>query len=401
MSKLYERIAEACDKDGKDNGLVSVVNIKPIGGFDNNRLMPPSYATNGGDPYHVETRQINNETKEIVVLDSIQSSANGREMAILRSINDGDIKLPIMSLDLGLPYNVQTQYELPHRVTDGIFAHATLNGVNFQKTEYGKALFGNNYNETGKMIFRLHPLSLALGCWASAAGFSAEKAFTQKRIMESEVIAPVASRTKRTGGRLSPVAISKSLPIYAKATEGFVEIAEKATPGYTKSEFSVVGLNDIPPSFSFNGKGSEFHKGGVSVFSPITETCIFTFAGLRLLKYWKDKNQTKSAWAYVTSLGILSHILRTDNYSLRSGCELEKIDDAVVFRWSSDNNEKTNTFSLTKQEGFALVEEALAAVKEAKVEYDETLNVTLTCSETYKKSVEKHQWKTIKEQEEK
>ncbi len=109
--------------------------------------------------------------------------------------------------------------------------------------------------------------------------------------------------------------------------------------------------------------------------------------------YWEDPVKSNAAWSYVACLSILSHVLRTCNYSLRSGCELERIGKKVEFHWTGNNEDEQKSFSLNEKEALELVQEALLAVKQAKVEYDETLDIKLSCNPTIKNGIEKTLWK--------
>jgi CRISPR-associated protein Csb1 len=82
---------------GKFAAIRRVTRLEPLG----DKVYPPTYE---GGEYATEARQVRNgdndvQTVETVLLDSVQSQANRMELALLRAIDSGEIKMPLLQVD--------------------------------------------------------------------------------------------------------------------------------------------------------------------------------------------------------------------------------------------------------------------------------------------------------------
>ncbi len=77
---------------GKAAAFRCITEYQPAGG-PGDKIFPPTYE---GGKYAVETRMLDGEAVECVLLDSVQSQANRMELALLEAFRSKRIDLPII-----------------------------------------------------------------------------------------------------------------------------------------------------------------------------------------------------------------------------------------------------------------------------------------------------------------
>lgn len=394
-SDLYNRILEACSSYNGDYGITATVPMQPIGGFVNNKVMPPTYIDSdkkekgekekgekekGKHKYHIESRlsENGNTTEQVVILDSIQSAANRMEKAFLHELRDGRVESPnidllVMSRDLRM-----SVMELPHRIYDAYVRESTLNGEPFFASSAGQQLTDISQAKVRAAVFRLNPFALLFGCWGSTLG-QKEKAFKFGRAVESEIVAGLACITQKSASRLDPCGIV-GLPIkYDKDNPEKWDILEKtddrkAGKGKKETEkISAVNLSNIPPTVK---------DGGVSV-RWINHSFRLSFAALYPFVTGDDRKKDAACRAYLVALGLHAHNVRMMHAHLRSGCNIRPKAGSFTYSFDSVNPDE---FTLTKDDSLALYATALEKVVAAKA-IDPKVRIELTAGAKLERAI--------------
>ncbi len=316
-NELCEKILSSCA--GGMSALRVIVKLVPAGG-DGDKVSPP---THEGGKYALEERVVEGRSDvKTVLLDSVQSQANRLEDALLTAVRAGDIRIPLLQMDIS-GHQTVTSLSAPHRVHDAIFRDCEYKGTRFRDSEIGKEMVeARAWNATG--MFRLCPTALLFGTWDSQSGAGVNSA-KFARALVSEIIGFDAVLGKRTSSRIDPLGI-KSMPgmIYESKTEQWTLDAAKAvkvkgTPQLYKKKGTPAEINhgNIPPTIS---------DGGVT-FREARQTAVLSFAQLRKLRFpVKDKESLEvNAFgrAVVAALGVLALALQLEEgYQLRSRCHL-------------------------------------------------------------------------------
>jgi CRISPR-associated protein Csb1 len=316
-NELCENLLSSCA--GGMSALRAIVKLVPAGG-DGDKVSPP---THEGGRYAFEERVVDGRSDvKTVLLDSVQSQANRLEDALLTSVRAGEIRIPLLQMDIS-GHQTITSLSAPHRVHDAIFRDCQYKGTRFRDSEIGKEMVeARAWNATG--MFRLCPTALLFGTWDSQSGAGVNSA-KFARVLVSEIIGFDAVLGKRTSSRIDPLGI-KAMPgtIYESKTEQWTLDASKAVksrdkPHLFKSKGTPAEINhgNIPPTIS---------DGGVT-FREARQTAVLSFAQLRKLRFpvkGKESPEVNAVGrAVVAALGILALALQLEEgYQLRSRCHL-------------------------------------------------------------------------------
>ncbi len=316
-SELCETLLSSCA--GGMSALRAIVKLVPAGG-EGDKVSPP---THEGGKYAFEERVVDGRSDvKTVLLDSVQSQANRLEDALLAAVRAGDIRIPLLQMDIA-GHQTITSLSAPHRVHDAIFRDCQYKGTRFRDSEIGKEMVeARAWNATG--MFRLCPTALLFGTWDSQSGAGVNSA-KFARALVSEIIGFDAVQGKRTSSRIDPLGI-KAMPgaIYESKTEQWTLDASKAVkskdkPQLFKSKGTPAEINhgNIPPTIS---------DGGVT-FREARQTAVLSFAQIRKLRFpvkGKESPEVNAAGrAVVGALGVLALALQLkEGYQLRSRCQL-------------------------------------------------------------------------------
>lgn len=326
-SELCEKLLSSCA--GGMSALRAVVKLTPAGG-DGDKVSPP---THEGGKYAFEERVVDGRSDvKTILLDSVQSQANRLEDALLTAVLAGDIRIPLLKMDIP-GHQTITSLSAPHRVHDAIFRDCQYQGTRFRDSEIGKEMVeARAWNATG--MFRLCPTALLFGTWDSQSGAGVNSA-KFARALVSEIIGFDAVQGKRTSSRIDPLGI-KAMPgtIYESKTEQWTLDASKAVkskdkPQLFKSKGTPAEINhgNIPPTIS---------DGGVT-FREARQIAVLSFAQIRKLRFpvkGKESPEVNAAGrAVVAALGVLALALQLkEGYQLRSRCQLIPASEAG-FEW--------------------------------------------------------------------
>ncbi len=316
INELSEKLLSSCA--GGMSALRTIVKLVPAGG-DGDKVSPP---THEGGKYASEKRFVDGRSDvETVLLDSVQSQANRLEDALLTAVRAGDIRIPLLEMDIP-GHQTITSLSAPHRVHDAIFRDSQYKGKRFRDSEIGKEMVeARAWNATG--MFRLCPTALLFGTWDSQSGAGVNSA-KFARALVSEIVGFDAVVGKRTSSRIDPLGIKKNpSQIYESKTEQWTLDASKAVKLKDKPQLFKKGTpaeinhGNIPPTIS---------DGGVT-FREARQTAVLSFAQIRKLRFpvnGKESVELNVAGrAVVAALGVLALAMQLEEgYQLRSRCHL-------------------------------------------------------------------------------
>jgi CRISPR-associated protein Csb1 len=302
------------------------VRLQPVGG-PGDKVFPPTYPGEGRNapPRHVfEKRRVDGSDIWTVLLDSVQSSANRSEEALLSLARKGSIELPYLSVSFEgteVPEVGEiTSLDAPHRVFDAILRDSQLDGKPLMKSEVGGELLRANLAHA-TAIFETSPTALLFGAWNST-GEGGGLGAKFPRCFVSEIVGinvPVDDPSKpdpnsagrRPGSRIDPLGILKGVSVYKsdKTTDWDIKQVSK---DYKKSKPSEINHGNIAPSITDLGVTMEYAE----------HTTVVSFAALRRLGFG-DTNRDLAARTMLAALGLVAHFGQIkEGYALRSRCDL-------------------------------------------------------------------------------
>jgi CRISPR-associated protein Csb1 len=345
------------------------------GGGPGDKVYPPTYE---GGQYARDTRVIDGERVDCVLLDSVQSQANRLELALLHAHRDGRIAVPVVTVDFSasLPdVGPVTSLEAPHRLADAILRDSLLGAVAFRKSEVGKVLdSASTANATG--LFEVCPTALVFGLWDSAGprgGLGTKFA----RALTSEVVAIDAEVGVRPASRVDPLGIQKDAAILYKARSGEgwtldearAELDAKKKPVRIGKEGKPSEINhgNVTPSLK-NDKGP--NHGGVT-FRFARQVAVLSLPALRRLRFPDAQGQTnaardQAAQATLAALALCAvSTLAADGMDLRSRCLLVPEEGHPAAFEVVGAEGEVERIALSASEACALLREAVAAAKSA------------------------------------
>src|ERR1700682_392768 len=105
---LQTGLLKACA--GGMSALRMVATFQPIGG-NGDKVAPPTHEKG---KYAFEERMMDGQDVKTVLLDSVQSQANRFEEALLSRVRAGDIKIPLLEVEIP-NHETLTSLTVPHR----------------------------------------------------------------------------------------------------------------------------------------------------------------------------------------------------------------------------------------------------------------------------------------------
>jgi CRISPR-associated protein Csb1 len=364
--------------------------LQPAGG-PGDKLFPPTYPgeDRNDPPRHVfERRRIDGQEVSCVLIDSVQSQANRLEEALLEAAKEGSIRLPRVVVDFakaGLNSVPEiSSLEAPHRIFDAILRDSDLNGSAFRVSEIGKRIREAKTSDA-TAILQISPTALLFGAWNSTGEGGGVGAKFSRAIV-SEIVAigvPVEERVdrrsgeitlrsagRRTGSRIDPLGILRSVEVY-KSETGWDVTEAKAGKKAKKVRPSEINHGNIAPSIEALGITCDY----------TLQTSVLTLAGLRRLRFGDGAEKNATARAYLVALGLVA-LLEQDarGYALRSRCDLVCQGPAPLELIAFDGDVMTldldvvaarqlheQAFDAALQAGFALSPQPLLLVPQDKL----------------------------------
>lgn len=301
----------------EENAAIRLVQrLQPVGG-PGDKIFPPTYpGERHNDPArHVfETRRINGNGVQCVLLDSVQSQANRLEEALLTAMRAGEITVPHIVVDFrGQQHDGMdlsdlgeiTSLDAPHRVFDAIIRDSEEGGTRFTETEHFRQLHRTKPTNA-TYIFRLSPTSLVFGAWNSTGeGGGIGARFT--RCIVSEIIGIGTEKGQKGAVRIDPLGIRREVEVVGGRLDW--EPAGDEERGKRPSEINHSNII------------SNLVDGGVTVDYAL-HTAVISCTGLRRLRFPGMDDETAGR----TVLAALALVALTGQdragYALRSRCDL-------------------------------------------------------------------------------
>jgi CRISPR-associated protein Csb1 len=291
-----------------------VVRLKPANA--DGLVHPPTYDQGG----HIfRPAWIDGESREAVLLDSVQSQANRIETALLMAMERGDIGYPDIRLNIraGTGLEAYSVLELSHRVYDAALRMSRVDGVAFSESAIGKAIYAAR-GDLASALFEHAPITLVLGGWDSHGG-GGPLAARMPRLITSEMVGLDAKPVTRAAVKFDPMDIRRDAgPIYeSKQKDRRFETEKAKAAGRKVLKPSEIGLGSVP---HMAARGA--------VITEAVQTSVISCTAARRLRFeYPDGRFSpardragRSAVVALALYGLLAQM--DDGYCLRSGCDL-------------------------------------------------------------------------------
>lgn len=362
--------------------------LQPLGGAGD-KVFPPTYGvSNRADTrYALEDRRIDGVNVPCVVLDSVASQANRRELALLHAVRRDDTAVPLTSVDFrGTDVSHLgriSSLEAPHRIFDALLRDSLFDGILFRMSEPGRAITEATHRNAAA-LFRWAPTTLVFGGWDST-GPKGGRGAKYERTITAEITAIGVKPGVKTASRIDPAGIArKAGPVY-EAIDGpwtldpaEARLDSKGHPvqvsggGDQPGRPAQVNHGNIPPSI-------DDRAGGITA-DRIEMTTVLSFAALRRLRFPFDgsgqplndtaRSQAElAAHVALAALALVSTVLAIDEgFDLRSRCVLAptgSIGFEVVHRDGS-----TTPITIDRDESLQLLSRAVDSAVHVGLAWD-------------------------------
>lgn len=343
---LVDRLLAAVDDDRTDAGISIRAVYRPAA---DGKVMPPTFP--GERPYLLESRRVEGEMRDTVVLDQVPSQANRIEEALLVARDKGRIELPLFELRARTSRGVVrlTSLEFPHRYADAYLRDSMVNGVRFDKSQVGQRLREVSA-EDARPLFERDPGSLIFGAWDSHRKGRWPKF---ARFYTSAMFGLDPAEGERRSMRKDPLNLQGGIDDKEKA-EGdwtFYSVVEKAKG----KKLSEIGHGQI-----LAGKEA---PGGVSIGEARREAWI-SLGGLERLRFGDISSEAVClARATLLALALAGDRLAFDRPSawLRSGCDLVRVSEVLAFERDGGETEEFSLSAVDAIETFHELRDRTAA----------------------------------------
>ncbi len=366
---------------GSGVGLRSRIPLEPLAG-PGTKVFPPTYGVDRGQfKYALEGLGADRSTARAVVLDSVASQANRLEEALLDAYRDGELELPVVSVDFrdtevaGL--DRISALQAPHRIFDALLRDSLLDGVAFRLSDIGRAVTEASPRDAAA-VFRVSPTTLLFGGWDST-GPKGGRGAKYERALTSEIVAQGIFIGSKTASRIDPAQIEKgAATLYITPDGDWTLDAEQAVQekGGPK-KYAKPGAVGEPgrPSQVLHGNitpSIDELAGGVTA-DAIVGTTVISFAALRKLRFPLDAAREPlrhrsaaeaAARTALAALGLAATVLAFDSgFDLRSRCVLfatEPLRFELLGRGGG-----AERFELDRDQALGLLAQAAAASADA------------------------------------
>jgi CRISPR-associated protein Csb1 len=354
--------------------------LQPAGG-DGDKVFPPTFA---GAVYAIERRRIAGREDPVtcVLLDSVQSQANRMELALQEAVDAGQITLPLVEVDFSehdptgdVEADLQagrlidavgkiTSLQVPHRLADAILRDSELDGQPFRHSDTGKAL--NTVSQANATpLFELCPTALLFGMWDST-GPKGGLGPKFERAVVSEIVgvgAEYHEDYRARGVRRDPLEISKNVPVQRNEDKSLRQVADAKEKGAVRP--SEINHSSVP---------FDSTNAGVTVECAEQVTTLSLIA-LRRLRFpvngENNEAANTAARTLLTAVGLCAATLAFENgVGLRSRSLLWP-DGPMTWELLERPGAEPRSFELTGEQAVALLNEAIAAAKQAGLTWRE------------------------------
>lgn len=279
-------------------------------------VYPPTY---GGGGHIFREAWIEEERRQVVVLDSPQSQSNRIEEALLAAHRRGSIQYP--DIEITVPSPMGTEHysilQLSHRIYDAALLLTERDGTPFKQTSVGQAVYKARLDRaTG--LYEHAPVTLVLGGWDSHSGGGPLSAKIP-RVVTSEIIGVDAIPARRGAVKFDPMDVRKAAgPVYqSKNPERIFELDKKRAADKKEKNPSDVGLGNVPNT----------EERGASIRHAL-QSSLVSLAAVRRLRFEDgpgnpDPRRDRAGRASTVALGLYGLLSQMEaGYFLRSGCDL-------------------------------------------------------------------------------
>lgn len=388
--------------------------FQPAGG-EGDKVFPPTFA---GAVYAVEQRHVPGRTEPTVcvLLDSVQSQANRMELALQEALDEGKIKIPVIEVDFteyGPTGDIEddkkkgrlldavgkvSSLQVPHRLADAILRDSQIGGIDFRKSEKGKALNTVSLlNATS--LFALCPTALVFGMWDST-GPKGGLGPKFERAMVSEVVgigAAVGGLLR--GVRRDPLEIRAAVKVLKAADKSYSIADPNAKEVKGAVSPSEVNHSSVPFPKDRKEKTENNLYAGVTI-EYAEQTTTLSLICLRRLRFPIDGKASveadSAARTVLAALGLCAATLAFESgMGLRSRCLLWP-DGPMEWELLARPGDAPQKFSLTSDEAVALLNAAIDAAGKIALPW-ENAPITLKPSAQLLKLVRLSQLEAVKE----
>ena len=336
-------LVAGCADESFDAGIRIDSELEPIGG-PGASVKPAVYA---GGAYQMDRRwadPADEEPAPVIVIDNVPSQANRLEEAI--RLRRDSLGVPELVLDLSgvphlpahLPASISS-WQFPHRVADAYLRDSQIGGVDFEKTELGRALLAATPWSAAALI-EWFPGAALYGFWQSHLG--RKRANTKHaRAWVSEIVGwrPAASDTKVKGLKGDPLNLNTDAVVTSNADDRVDwEIGKVKRPDAKADKLSEMGHGQVPFM-----RDSEAAASAVS-FARITQRATVSFAQLRRLSLGDEYSSEAdaAARALLVALGLHAHVLAFGRgFALRSGADLRAAATKATWLGATGDEERS------------------------------------------------------------
>jgi CRISPR-associated protein Csb1 len=321
-----ESLVAACADASFEDGLRIDTELESLAGPGG----PVKPAVYEGGKYQEDRRWASpsdEEATRVIVIDNVPSQANRLEDALRR--HRTSVPVPELVLDLTeltnlpahLPSNISS-LQFPHRNADAYLRDAQLDGVDFVRTDLGRAILAATPENCWSLI-AWFPQALLYGFWQSHLG---KKRHNTKhaRAWVSEIIGwkPAANNTRVLGLKGDPLNLNTNETLASNPDDrlhweiGTAKLKE--IKGGRKDKLSEIGHGQVP------FMGDEATAAPVS-FAKVTQRATLSLAQLRRVSLGPDHSAKAdaAARALLVALALHAHMLAFGRgFVLRSGAAL-------------------------------------------------------------------------------
>lgn len=293
-------------------------------------IAPARYAGQAGSEFVFETRHVDGEFRQTVLVDSKGSQSNRSEDGLLAARRDGGPAAAVPVIAVRYPSRTLLDLELPHRAFDAHIRASAHDGTPVVQCDWYRAVRDATPADLSP-LFTTSPATIAFGGWDSSRNRGQVRL---RGLYVSELFGVVADddRTRlsrRSGARLDPLGQDFHITPdeyealldgqreqmsdrTVRALERAVAVARRRSSDATVSASSL-GLGGVPP-----GTETPF---GVSV-PEVRRARTYSLAGLRRLRFGGSEDEDVAARTALLALLLLGAAYADADPELRAYCDV-------------------------------------------------------------------------------
>lgn len=327
-------------------------------------IAPARYAGRSGSEFVFETRYVDGEFTQTVLVDSKGSQSNRSEEGLLTARREHAAAAQIPVIAVRYPSHTLLDLQLPHRAFDAHVRGSGHDGVDTVKTDWYRALRDVTAVDLSP-LFLTSPATIAFGGWDSSRK---RGQLRLRSLFVSELFGVVSGRengrlSRRSGGRLDPLGqdfhltpdeFERLLDVQREEmAESTVrklerEIAAARRRGETLSAASL-NLGGVPPSTE-----AAF---GVSV-PAVRRARTYSLAGLRRLRFGGTADEDVKARSALLAMLLLGAAYADADPEIRAYCDVSAPRAQVLL------DDRESELDLSIDACAAYLEEAIAELPE-------------------------------------